>query len=221
MYLYFVASIFIGSKYDVDKKIVVRYPAGAGGRFVACLIESMREPKFNFEIDNFGGVHTFNDENISAVVSHSHNLLTNIALNNLNQNLYIIQITVPINLEEIVLFHFWTKCIKRFMDVNWIMEITERHIGWSDKRWALDQLTKHGFMQTDQKLRDCMLKEIRSHSDNHTSISHDRILPISYDDLIHSKEFVTMLIDFLKLENVDIDKAETKVQDYRAKQFRI
>jgi hypothetical protein len=66
-----------------------------------------------------------------------------------------------------------------------------------------------------------MLKEIRSHSDNHTSISHDRILPISYDDLIHSKEFVTMLIDFLKLENVDIDKAETKVQDYRAKQFRI
>ena len=71
MYFYFVASIFIGSKYDVDKKIVVRYPAGAGGRFVACLIESMREPKFNFEIDNFGGVHTFNDENISAVVSLS------------------------------------------------------------------------------------------------------------------------------------------------------
>ena len=107
------------------------------------------------------------------------------------------------------------------MDVNWIMKITERHIGWSDKKWALDQLTKQKFMQIDQKLHDCMLKEIRSHSDNTTSISHDRILHISYDDLLHSKQFVTMLINFLKLQNVDVDKAETRVQDYRANQFRI
>ena len=220
-YLYFLASIFNAIKYPVNKKIVVRYPAGACGRFVGCLIESMRNPKFNYEIDNLGGIHTFNDENISDVVSHTHNLLMNIALDNLQTDLFIVQITVNHGWEDIVLLNYWTKCIKRFMDVNLIMDLTQKNLGWADKKWALDQLTKPRFLQTDQRLRDCMLDELRSHSDNHTSVIHDRILHMTHEDVISNQKLVPMLIDFLQFDNVDIHKAETRLEQYRSKQIRV
>ncbi len=220
-YLYFLASIFNAIKYPVNKKIVVRYPAGACGRFVGCLIESMRDPKFNYEIDNLGGIHTFNDENISDVVSHTHNLLMNIALDNLQTDLFIVQITVNHGWEDIVLLNYWTKCIKRFMDVNLIMDLTQKNLGWADKKWALDQLTKPRFLQTDQRLRDCMLDELRSHSDNHTSVIHDRILHMTHEDVISNQKLVPMLIDFLHFDNVDIHAAETRLEQYRSKQIRV
>tara|TARA_Y100001958_G_scaffold7118_1_gene4395 strand:- start:839 stop:1579 length:741 start_codon:yes stop_codon:yes gene_type:complete len=220
-YLYFLASIFNAIKYPVNKKIVVRYPAGACGRFVGCLIESMRDPKFNYEIDNLGGIHTFNDENISDVVSHTHNLLMNIALDNLQTDLFIVQITVNHGWEDIVLLNYWTKCIKRFMDVNLIMDLTQKNLGWADKKWALDQLTKPRFLQTDQRLRDCMLDELRSHSDNHTSVIHDRILHMTHEDVISNQKLVPMLIDFLQFDNVDIHAAETRLEQYRSKQIRV
>jgi hypothetical protein len=39
--------------------------------------------------------------------------------------------------------------------------------------------------------------------------------------VIRNQELVPMLIDFLKLDNVDTHKAETRLDQYRSKQVRL
>jgi hypothetical protein len=142
----------------VDKKIVVRYPAGAGGRFIGCLIESIHNKDFKFSFDEYGGVHTFNDEKISRNVFHTHKRIVDILFDNTDPNIKLVQITVNADWDIFVLRSYWKKAIHHPR----ILNITHGDIVFSDLTKVIETIAD--FIEVsdyDQKHMTSLLQQYR------------------------------------------------------------
>lgn len=200
----------------MDKKIIVRYHPGACGRFYACLIQTILDPTFDFWIDRYGGVHTFPGEKIGDHVYHSHNRMVDCMLNNLNVDLYIVQITINAGAEHTILNNYWVKCLQRFWQVDQINRITQQHRGWQDSKWAIRQLTKP-YHETDALLREILLQDM-DYWDNKETQFHPRIMNMPYAEFWVNNNFGDDLAGFLSVSTYDKQKVQKIIATYKAMQ---
>tara|TARA_Y100000310_G_C20444838_1_gene697851 strand:- start:154 stop:813 length:660 start_codon:yes stop_codon:yes gene_type:complete len=215
----------------MSKKIVVRYPAGASGRFLACLVESLRNKDFEFTIDFNNGVHGFGPPimpkgKISDYVYHTHDLMVKCILDNINTDLYIIQIVVNkrTHSEDIVLESFYYKCIKQFKEIGIVNDLTQKYLGWVKPEWSLKQVISK---KLQPELKDLLLKELDAYRDNRFSILHNRILNLNhgeimgYTSMLSVGDSINKICDFLQLTDVDVDRVIKMLKEYRTKQINL
>ena len=203
----------------MDKKIIVRYHAGACGSFYACLIQTILDPSFEFEIDKNGGVHTFEGGKIGDHVYETHEHLVDCVLNNLNVDIKIVQIIVNPGAEHEVLQNYWNKCLKPYWSVNQINKITQMHRGWQDTAWAKQQLMLP-YKETDPLLREILLQDM-NHWENKEPHRHPRIMNIYYADFWQNVNLAEDLAKFLSVSTYDKDKMQKIIVDYKNAQTSI
>tara|TARA_B100001059_G_C17768175_1_gene546824 strand:+ start:341 stop:1027 length:687 start_codon:yes stop_codon:yes gene_type:complete len=213
VYLYFYSQLFIGIKYPVKKKIIVRYHAGSGGRFIACLTQMILDPTFTFELDQHGGVHTFKGGDISDTVSETHDRLLDCVLNNLDTDLYLIQITVTPDYEDAVLKNYWVKCLCKYWAVDEINRITQTQHLFTDTDWAKRQLFKL-YEEIDPKLRDILRQDLRGHPDSTKPHIHPRVLNLMSGDVFQGTMVIDKIAEFLGIEQFDREPAESMLDLY-------
>lgn len=203
----------------MDKKIIVRYHAGACGRFYACLIQTILDPSFEFEIDQNGGIHTFQGGKIGDFVYETHEHLLDCVLNNLHVDIKIIQITVNSGDEHEVLQNYWNKCLRPFWSVNQINKITQMHRFWQDTAWAKQQLMLP-YKDTDPLLREILLQDM-DHWENKEPHAHPLIMNIQFKDFLHRENLGEDLAKFLSVSTYDKDKVLKVINDYKKAQTNI
>jgi hypothetical protein len=201
----------------VDKKIVVRYPAGAGGRFIGCLIESIHNKDFKFSFDEYGGVHTFNDEKISRNVFHTHKRIVDILFDNTDPNIKLVQITVNADWDIFVLRSYWKKALRPYMLVERIDQLTKAIYGWTDTAWAKEQLLKTAWEELDIKFQQLLKKDLQSQPENTKAIHHPRILNITHGDIVFSDltKVIETIADFIEVSDYDQKHMTSLLQQYR------
>ena len=200
----------------MDKKIIVRYHAGACGRFYACLIQTILDPSFEFEIDKHGGIHTIAGGKIGDQVYETHDLLVNVILNNLNVDLKIVQITVNPGAEHEVLQNYWKKCLQPYWGLGDLNKKTQIHRGWQDPAWAKQQLMLP-YTEIDPLLRGILLQDM-DHWENKEPHTHPRIMHIQYADFWQNKSLGEDLAKFLNVSTYDKDKVQKVIDDYKKAQ---
>jgi hypothetical protein len=211
------------------KKIVVRYPAGASGRFLACLVESLRNKDFEFTTDSNNGVHGFGPPimpigKISDYVYHTHDLMIKCMLDNIDTNLYIIQIIVNKGYEDLVLESFYYKCIKQFKEIGIVNDLTQKYLGWVKPEWSLKQVISK---KLQPELKDLLLKELDSYQDNRLHVYHDRILNLHHGEIMSTThlddgDVIDKICNFLQWAYYsDRDRIVKILKDYRFKQMAL
>ena len=214
----------MGIKYTVKKKIIVRYHAGAGGRFIACLTQMILDPTFTFDLDIDGGVHTFEGGAISDTVFETHHRLVDCILDNLNNDLYLIQVTVNPGYEDVVLKNYWVKCLSKFWAVDEINRITSTQQGFVDSDWAKRQLFKI-YEDIDPKLKKILHEDLHGHWDSIHPHTHPRVLNIMSGDIWQTQDsesenidIISKIANFLKVEDFDRTPIEAMLKTYRKAQ---
>jgi hypothetical protein len=203
----------MGIKYTVKKKIIVRYHAGAGGRFIACLTQMILDPTFTFELDQHGGVHTFEGGAISDTVFETHDRLLDCVLNNLGTDLYLIQITVNPGFEDVVLKNYWVKCLANYWAVDEINRITSTQQNFIDSDWAKKQLFKL-YEEIDPRLRDILRQDLRGHSDSTKPHIHPRVLNLLSGDVWEGTTVIDKIAEFLSIKEFNREPAESMLRQY-------
>ena len=203
----------------MTQKIVVRYPAGASGRFLACLIETLRNPEFKFNMDSNNGVHTLEDPSISEYVAHTHDLLIKCLLDHMDSNketvLKLVQVMARRDKsKERVVTNFFYKCIKPFWQVGIVDTLTEKHYGWTNHKWSVDQLLSKDLTQDLYELLMLDLHYIPENVD--VVVNHSDLMTIDYS-AIDNDSLIDQLCDHLQLPDTNKDYAVKLLQDYRSK----
>lgn len=214
MYLYFNASIFIGIKYDVNKKIVVRYPPGTGGRYIACIVESMLNSNFSFDLDTNGGVHT---NPYMENVSHTHDLMFPTILDNVGQDLKLIQIVVSEEYSWDCILLYYLKVIKHFKKTDTIKALCRKYNKQVDDAWCLAQVTTKTI---SDDLYNLMHKELLSYIDNTKEVIHPRVLNLTHGDVLYN-DILHRISVFVQAEDYDYEKILANLKKYRKLQTAI
>ena len=203
----------MGIKYPVKKKIIVRYPAGASGRFIGCLTQMMLDPTFTFDLDDCGGVHSFEGEQVSDTVFHTHDKMIKCILDNLQTDLSIIQIIATPEYADVVLKNYWIKCIASFDEVKEINRLTKTYGDFVDTEWASEQIYKR-YEEMDPRLRSILRQDLFSQSDNLYSHTHPRILNLHSGDVFQGTSVIDNIAEFLSINEFNREPVESMLRLY-------